>query len=151
MDEMTGDAGAAQVVDEVKAAARNVAAAAGESARDARDEVAGRASESINQKKHALADSLDSLVHALRAGERALREDNQESLASYSASLATYVERSTGYVRNNDLSGLVSDMERVGRENSGLFMGGTFVAGAALGRVLRASAPEPEPGSGGMQ
>jgi hypothetical protein len=109
--------------EEVKAAAKDAAATA-------------------NQRKHAIAESLESVVTALRAAERALRDDNQAALAEYSAGLATYVERSTEYVRNNDMSGLMSDLERVGREDTGMFMGGTFVAGAALGRLLRASSPE---------
>ena len=91
-----------------------------------------------------LADSLGSVVNALRAAERSLREDNQTGLADYSSSIASYVERSTGYVRDSDMNGLMTDLQRVGRENTAMFMGSSFAAGAALGRFLRASAPEPE-------
>ena len=136
------DAGA--VVDDVKAAARDVADTAKESVQGLRADMSERATEGVNEKKHALADSLGSLVNALRAAEQALRDDSQESLATYSSSLATYVERSSGYLRNNDMNGLMNDLQKVGRENTGMFMGGTFVAGAALGRFLRASTPEPE-------
>jgi hypothetical protein len=141
-----GSVNAGAVVDEVKAAARDVADTAKQSVADLKDEVSERATGSVNEKKHALADSLESLVTALRAAEKALRDDSQESLATYSSSLATYVERSSGYVRNNDMSGLMNDLQRVGRENTGVFMGGSFVAGAALGRFLRASTPSPEMG-----
>jgi hypothetical protein len=132
----------ARVVDEVKDAASDVAEKAKDSVREVRDEVADRAAEALQGKKHAFADSLDALVHALHAAEQALRDDSQESLARYSGSLATYVERSTGYIRNNDMSGLMSDLQTAGRENTGMFMGSTFVAGAALGRFLRASSAD---------
>ncbi len=129
----------ARVVDEVKAAAKDVASTAKESVMGLKDQVSERASETVQTKKHALADSLESLVNALHAAEKALRDDNQESLATYASSLTQYVERSSGYIRNNDMNGLMTDLQKAGRENAGMFMGSTFVAGAALGRFLRAS------------
>jgi hypothetical protein len=134
----TGTDGA-RVVDEVKAAAKDVASTAKESVLGLKDQVTERATERVETRTHALADSLESLVNALHAAENALRDDNQESLATYAASLTSYVERSSGYIRNNDMNGLLTDLQKVGRENTGMFMGSTFVAGAALGRFLRAS------------
>jgi hypothetical protein len=142
----TGAVSAGAIIDEVKTAAREVRDGALDQVHELRDDMSERATGTVNEKKSALADSLGSIVNALRAAEKALRDDGQESLAAYSSNLATYVDRSTGYIRDNDMNGLMTDLQKVGRENSGMFMGGTFVAGAALGRFLRASAPEPAMG-----
>ncbi|HEX6693303.1 MAG TPA: hypothetical protein VF035_01245 [Longimicrobiales bacterium] len=137
----TGTGGA---VAELKAAGKDAVSTAKETVSELKEQMTERATEGVESRKSVLADSLSSVVNALRAAERSLREDNQTGLADYSSSIASYVERSSGYVRDNDMNGLMSDLQRVGRENTTMFMGGSFAAGAALGRFLRASAPEPE-------
>ena len=140
-------AGTGGAVAELKAAGQEAATTARETISELKDQVRERATEGVDNRKHVLADSLSSVVNALRAAERSLREDDQTGLAEYSASIATYMERSSGYVRDNDMSGLMADLQQVGRENTAMFMGSSFAAGAALGRFLRASAPAPAPES----
>jgi hypothetical protein len=113
--------------------------------RSARDDVQRRAVDTVNRQKHEVADRLESIVHALHAAQQSLRDDEQSQLASYVGDLTQQVERSTGYLRNNDFGGMMRDMERLARNNTGVFLGSTFVAGMAMGRFLRASEPE-QPG-----
>ena len=147
MSDMAGGNGArsgTSAAAELKAAGKEAATTARETVADLKDQVAERATEGIESRRNVLAESLNSVVAALRAAEQSLRDDNQQGLAEYSSSIASYVERSTGYVRDNDMNGLMTDLQRVGRENTAMFMGSSFAAGAALGRFLRASAPAPE-------
>ncbi len=110
--------------------------------REVRDDAQRRAADTVNRQKHQVADRLDSIVHALGAAQQSLRDDEQSQLASYVDDLGKQVERSTGYLRNNDFGGMMRDMQNVARNNTGLFLGSTFVAGMAMGRFLRASEPE---------
>lgn len=113
--------------------------------RSARDDVQQRAADTVNRQKHRVADRLDAIVHALSAAQESLRDDEQPQLARYVDDLTRQVERSTGYLRNNDFGGMMRDMEDLARNNTGVFLGSTFVAGMAMGRFLRSSEPE-QPG-----
>ena len=110
--------------------------------RSARDDVQRRAADNVNRQKHRVADRLDSIVHALNAARDSLQDDDQGQLAEYVGDLTSQVERSTGYLRNNDYGAMMRDMEDLARRNTGLFLGSTFVAGLAMGRFLRASEPD---------
>jgi hypothetical protein len=110
--------------------------------RSAREDVQRRAADNVNRQKHRVADRLDSIVHALNAAKNSLEEDDQGQLAKYVSDLTHQVERSTGYLRNNDYGAMMRDMENVARNNTGVFLGSTFAAGLAMGRFLRASEPE---------
>lgn len=114
--------------------------------RSARDDVQRRAADSVNRQKHRVADRLDSIVHALHAAKQSLQDDDQGQLAQYVDDLTNQVERSTGYLRNNDYGAMMRDMENVARNNTGVFLGSTFAAGLAMGRFLRASEPDEETG-----
>ena len=114
--------------------------------RGAREDVQRRAVDTVNRQKHQVADRLESIVHALHAAQQSLRDDEQSQLASYVGDLTHQVERSTGYLRNNDFGGMMRDIERLARNNTGVFLGSTFVAGMAMGRFLRASEPEQDGG-----
>jgi len=110
--------------------------------RSVRDDVERRAADNVNRQKHRVADRLDSIVHALNAARAALQDDDQGQLAGYVGDLTSQVERSTGYLRNNDYGAMMRDMEDLARRNTGLFIGSTFVAGLAMGRFLRSSEPD---------
>lgn len=115
--------------------------------RGARDDLQERAADTVNRQKHQIADRLESIVHALGAAQQSLRDDEQAQLAGYVGDVTQQIRRSTGYLRNNDYSGMMRDMEDMARRNSSVFVGSTFVAGLAMGRFLRASEPE-EPMAG---
>lgn len=117
-----------------------------EELRSARDDVQRRTADSVNRQKHRVADRLDSIVHALHAAKQSLQDDDQRQLAQYVGDLTNQVERSTGYLRNNEYGAMMRDMENVARNNTGVFLGSTFAAGLAMGRFLRASEPDEETG-----
>ena len=127
--------------DEVKQEAKSVAQELKGTVKETKEELQHKAADTVNRQKHMLADRLEAVVHALDAAGRSLRDDQQTQLANYVDELTEQMNRSTGYLRNNDTGGMFRDMERLARENTPVFLGGSFVAGAALGRFLRASEP----------
>ncbi|MGH7444348.1 MAG: hypothetical protein ACREKM_05705, partial [Longimicrobiales bacterium] len=78
--------------------------------RGARDDVQRRAADTVNRQKHQIADRLESIVHALSAAQQSLRDDEQAQLAGYVGDLTQQIQRSTGYLRNNDYGGMMRDM-----------------------------------------
>ena len=112
--------------------------------RSVRDDVERRTADSVNRQKHQIADRMDAIVHALDSAGSSLRDDGQDQIAGFVGDLGRQLERSTGYLRNNDFHGMVRDMEQLARGNTPLFLGSSFIAGVAMGRFLRASEPQPE-------
>lgn len=117
--------------------------------RSARDDVQRVAADKVNREKHRIADRMDSIVHALNAARGSLDDDGQGQLARYVGDLTEQIERSTGYLRNNDYGAMMRDMENLARSNTGVFLGSMFVAGLALDRFLRASEPDEAETHGG--
>lgn len=115
-----------------------------EEIRTVKDDVERKTADRVNRQKHQIADRMDALVHALDSARSSLRDDGQDQIAGFVGDLGHQLERSTGYLRNNDFHGMVRDMEQLARGNTALFLGSSFVAGVAMGRFLRASEPQPE-------
>ena len=53
------------------------------------------------------------------------------------------MEKVVGYMQGKPADGMLHDFEDLARRNPALFLGGTYLAGMAVGRFLRASAPAP--------
>lgn len=145
-DAHTGDESSGGAMERTRSKVDEAKESVKQELRGARDDVQRRAVDTVNRQKHQVADRLESIVHALHAAHQSLRDDDQSQLASYVGDLTHQVERSTGYLRNNDFGGMMRDMERLARNNTGVFLGSTFVAGMAMGRFLRASEPQEQGG-----
>lgn len=79
------------------------------------------------------------MARALEAASSRLREEGDTALADLADRAATRVERMAGYLERENPSGLVDDLEELGRSNPAAFLGGAFVVGVLGGRLLRAS------------
>lgn len=134
--------GAREVTQEAKEAAREVAGEAKELAREAGHEVRARASERIDRGTSQAAERGDALARALRHAGEALREADQDGMGRFAEQAAGRVERFDGYLRRRDTEGMLHDLEELGRDHTGLFLSGAFVAGLAAARFLRASSPD---------
>jgi len=61
----------------------------------------------------------------------------------YTETLSQQVEKLSGYLERQDLSGLMSDVERFARRNPAIFLGGAFALGILAARFLKSSTPAP--------
>lgn len=104
----------------------------------ARDEV----EEIVGRQRARAADRLGHVAQALREAGLRLNEGEQGSdVGGYADRAAGQVERLCTYLRDTDLRGLLRDTEDFARRRPALFLGGTFLAGLALARFLKSSAP----------
>jgi hypothetical protein len=114
-------------------------------AQQAAGQVVGQAREQVSSRlagqKDRAAEGLTSVAQALRQTGQQLREQDQQSVTSYIDSAASQVERVSNYLRQNDLGGLIDDVEHFARRQPALFLGGTFVLGLLGARFLKSSRP----------
>lgn len=124
--------------DDLKARASETMAdlkhSAGDMARAAQHE----ASDYANTRKSQAADRLGSYGNAVRHAVDDLREQDP-NIAWLADSAAERLERAADYVRDRNLSGMREDAEDFARRHPTAFLGGMFVAGVALGWVIKSA------------
>jgi hypothetical protein len=133
-------------VQEVKTQAKDLASQAKDQtvkmASQARDQV----TQAVAERKDRTANRLGSLAGALHDVAHRLQEEEDDGLGRYAGRLAEQVDRLSTYLRDHDLRAFVRDSETFARRRPEIFLGGTFLAGLALARFLKSSAPEREYG-----
>lgn len=91
---------------------------------------------------------LDAVGRALRTAADELDARGESWLAGYTGEAARFVDRSAGYMKEEDGSAMMADLRQWARENPGLVVGASITAGLALGRFLRSSDPTRRRGDG---
>lgn len=114
-------------------------------ASQARDQV----TQAVAERKDRTANRLGSLAGALRDVAHRLQEEDDDGLGQYADRFAEQVDRLSTYLRDHDVRALVRDSETLVRRRPEIFLAGTFLAGLALARFLKSSAPAR--GDGGNQ
>jgi hypothetical protein len=133
-----------QVKDTVGQVADQAQQAAGQVASQARQQVSSR----LLSEKDRAAEGLTGLAQALRQTGQQLRDQDQQSITGYIDGAASQVDRVANYLKQNDIGGLIDDVERFARRQPALFLGGTFVLGLLGARFLKSSRPYTEPAAG---
>jgi len=126
-----------QVKETVGQVADQAQQAAGQVVDQARQQVSSR----LADQKDRAAEGLTGVAHALRQTSQQLRQQDQQAVTGYIESAASQVERISNYIKSNDLSGLIDDVEHFARRQPALFLGGTFVLGLLGARFLKSSHP----------
>jgi len=133
-----------QVKETVGQVADQAQQAAGQMVDQARQQVSSR----LAGQKDRAAEGLTSVAQALRQTSQQLREHDQQSVTGYIEGAASQVERVSNYLKQNDLGGLIDDVERFARRQPALFLGGTFMLGLLGARFLKSSRPAMGVGGG---
>lgn len=108
-----------------------------------KDELKQRAAGMADDRRLQAADRAGSISRALQGAADSLRESGEPQLSSWVSQAAGQVERIVGYMQGKPADGMLHDFEDLARRNPALFLGGTYLAGMAVGRFLRASSPQP--------
>ncbi len=87
------------------------------------------------------AGSIGSTAQAFRQAAQQLRDQNQGMFAQYLESGAEYVERFSGYLKEQDIRRMIDEVEGFARREPGLFLGGAFALGFLAARFLKSSSP----------
>jgi hypothetical protein len=134
-DTATGPGGARE---KARTASRDVL----DRAVEKKDELKQRAAAMADDRRAGVAERASSVSHALHGAADTLRENGEPQLSDWVHQAAGQVERVVGYLQGKKADGMADDLENLARQNPALFLGGTYLAGLALGRFLRASSPE---------
>lgn len=117
-------------------------------AKDAAKDKAGTAKVQLESMadagKDRVAGQLGSVAQALRSAGRGEGSDGAEGAAivsRYASRVGDEIERASRYLREHAATDLLHEVERAARREPLIFLGGAFVAGIALGRLLKSGAP----------
>jgi hypothetical protein len=123
---------------------------------DARDTVtrkagdyASEASEVISDKaeeaQRDIGSSLAALGGALRAASDHLANNDERNASKFALDAAGGLERLSSSLKQKPFGQVLEDVQSFGRQNPGVLLAGSVLAGLALGRFIKASPPaEPE-------
>jgi hypothetical protein len=137
-----------EVTGQVKETVGQVTEQAQQAAGQVVDQARQQMSSRLAGQKERAAEGLTSVAHALRQTSQQLREQDQNTVTGYIESAASQVERVSNYLKQNDLGGLIDDVEQFARRQPALFLGGTFVLGLIGARFLKSSRPTMRAGGG---
>jgi hypothetical protein len=124
---------------ETKEAVGRVSARVKESASEAVDEVKHQATSTLRQQKEVAADSLTSVCEALHESAERLREDDVSAFAGLMDQAADRIDRVAEYIREEDIKDMFDAAQNWARKNPALFLGGSFVAGLLVARLLKST------------
>lgn len=133
---------ATSVLEDAKGQARTLASQAKEETTKVAGQARDQITQAVSQRKDEAADRLGHLAGALRDTAHQLQEKDADGFGQYAERAAEQVDRLSTYLRDHDLRGFVRDTETFARRHPDVFLGGTFLAGLALARFLKSSAPE---------
>lgn len=119
---------------------------------DARDAVtrkagdyASEASEVISDKaeeaQRDIGSSLAALGGALRAASDHLANNDERNASKFALDAAGGLERLSSSMKQKPFGQVLEDVQSFGRQNPGLLLAGSVLAGLALGRFIKASPP----------
>jgi hypothetical protein len=119
---------------------------------DARDEVTQKVGEYATEAKEALlkraegtqqdlSSNLRAFGGALRAASEHLANSNQRTASKFVLDAAGGMERLSSSLKDKPFEVVLEEIRAFGRDNSGALIAGSVLAGVALGRFVKSSAP----------
>jgi hypothetical protein len=124
------------------------------------DEAKTIAAEKAQTAQQSIAGTLQSFGEALRAAGEQLQDKDQGPAAKLINSAAGGIDSLATSLKDKPLQDVIGDVRKFGQSNPTVLIAGSVLAGLALGRLLKSSAPRPTgttgdmgagyPGSGGM-
>jgi hypothetical protein len=126
--------------------------AATDALHDARDEITRKAGDITEEAKTAIADevegvqqnlgaSLKALGGALRAASEHLANNDQRTASNFALDAAGGIERLSSSLGEKPFADVLDEIRSFGRQNSGALIAGSVLAGLALGRFIKSTAP----------
>ncbi|ESZ40973.1 MULTISPECIES: hypothetical protein [unclassified Mesorhizobium] len=132
---------------------------------DARDEVTRKAGDYASEATQVISDkaeeaqrdigsSLAALGGALRAASDHLASNDERNASKFALDAASGLERLSSSLKQKPFSQVLDDVQSFGRQNPGVLLAGSVLAGLALGRFIKASPsarPDSEAAPGGLR
>lgn len=109
--------------------------------RESRGEITQRAREMLDQQKQQLCQGLDHVVQAAHAAARSLEERQSEGVARYAHMAGDGLGRVHEYLCAAEVDDVAQDVGQFVRRHPEWVMGGLFIAGLAMARMIKADRP----------
>ncbi|HEX5421553.1 MAG TPA: hypothetical protein VFY39_16300 [Gammaproteobacteria bacterium] len=108
---------------------------------DAADTVKQRGREELDDVKSQAADRIDEMAKAVDSSANELDSGNGHAeISDYGHSLATFMRRMAGGLREHEIEDLTSELADYARRSPGVFLAGSVALGFGISRFLKASA-----------
>ena len=102
-------------------------------------------SEQADTVQRDISSSLADLAGAMRAASEHLANSSQRDASKFVLDAAGGVERLSSSLKTKPFTEVVGELRSFGRENSAALIAGSVLAGLAMGRFLKSSAPDTGP------
>lgn len=109
--------------------------------RESRGQITQRAREMLDQQKQQLCQGLDHVVQAAHAAARSLEERDSAGVARYAHMAGDSLERVHEYLCAAGVDDVAQDARQFVRRHPEWVIGGLFIAGLALARMIKADRP----------
>lgn len=133
-------------------AVKQVASQAKDTATNLLGQVKGQAASQVDQQKQTLASGIQTVAQAFQTMGEELRKKEAGPVGDYAAEIGQaiggQVEQVATYLRERDLTQLLSETEGFARRSPAVFLGGAFVVGLAASRFLKSSRSSSSTSSG---
>jgi len=128
-----------QIGEQVGPAAEKVQEKAGQAFGQVRQQMTSQ----LDSQKDKAAEGLTQAADAVRKTTEQLRKQEQMSaVANYAEDAAETIERLAGFLRERDMSQLMSETERFARQRPTMFLASAFTLGLVAARFLKSSPPQ---------
>lgn len=135
----SSDRGGDDLAREAKQAVQHVKDRVKEGASEAVSEAREQARSAVQEQKDYAAERLSSVSEALHDSASRLREDDATAFASFIEQAADRIDGISQYLREQDIKDMLDAAQNWARRNPVLFLGGSFVAGLLIARLVKST------------
>jgi hypothetical protein len=108
-------------------------------ARNTLEQARNRASSSLGESKGQFASQVGTIADALRRTTEHLRSEDQQAIAGITDTVARQVDQVANYLRDKDAMAMRTDLENLARRQPALVLGGALILGLMGARFLKSS------------
>jgi hypothetical protein len=102
-------------------------------------EIQQKVTSQVDHQKNRAADGLGGIADVIRTAGNELRTEN-EALASYIEGASQQLRRFADHIRQRGVEDIYDDVHRFAQRRPEVFIGGAFLVGLALARVMKSTA-----------
>jgi len=124
---------------QVKDQALEIAHVTQQKASDLAGQVQNQVTAKLTDQKGVASEALKQVAEAVRQAGEGLRGQQQPALGGYADSASEALHKVSDYLNQNDLPTITRDVETAARQRPALFLGGAFLMGLFIGRLVRSS------------
>lgn len=106
------------------------------------DQAERQVSQTLNNQKQRATDQLGGITTALHQTSRALRDQEQDTIAQYIDGAARQLDTLSDYLQHRTVGEMIGEGRRLARREPVLFLGGAMLLGLVGSRFFKSSTPD---------